>query len=461
MGRSLDRVPRARGRWRVLTSGRFVIARAADTIIIGAGAAGLAAAHELTGAGRDVLILEARERVGGRIVAGPALGATAASAELGAEFIHGKSAPVFEWLRRVGDTPIDAGRERWMRHGRAGLQRAEPLFDELGRRLSRLSPPRPDVTLGEFLERHRRALRPAVRTLACALVEGFDAADAARISAREVLDEWQGSASADAPTFRAARGLSSTVHAMLATLPRDRAHVQCDTVVRAVRWRPGYVKIDALRHDQPCSFEAARAIVTLPLGVLQQPHTAPGGVHFEPDLPTRRTALARLAMGPVVKLVLQFDQPFWEEAQGGRYRDAAFFFAPGAPFPTFWTSIPVRSSMLVAWSAGPNADRLRGLERREVVAQALGSLERAFGRRAYASMLERVVWHDWQADPRALGAYSYVLAGGSRARRALARPLEQTLFFAGEACDVEGEAGTVGGALASGRRAAREVLAVA
>ena len=102
-----------------------------------------------------------------------------------------------------------------------------------------------------------------------------------------------------------------------------------------------------------------------------------------------------------------------------------------------------------------------GLERREVVAQALGSLERAFGRRAYASMLVRVVWHDWQADPRALGAYSYVLAGGSRARRALARPLEQTLFFAGEACDVEGEAGTVGGALASGRRAAREVLAVA
>jgi monoamine oxidase len=115
--------------------------------------------------------------------------------------------------------------------------------------------------------------------------------------------------------------------------------------------------------------------------------------------------------------------------------------------------------VLVAWSAGPNVDRLRGLGRREVLTQAFGSLRRVFGRRPYAAMLERFAWHDWQADPYALGAYSYVLAGGGRARRALARPLDGTLYFAGEACDIEGEAGTVGGALASGRLAARELLA--
>ena len=94
-----------------------------------------------------------------------------------------------------------------------------------------------------------------------------------------------------------------------------------------------------------------------------------------------------------------------------------------------------------------------------MLAQAFGSLRGVFGRRPYASMLERFAWHDWQADPYALGAYSYVLAGGGRARRGLARPLDEALYFAGEACDVEGEAGTVGGALASGGRAAREVLA--
>jgi monoamine oxidase len=72
-------------------------------------------------------------------------------------------------------------------------------------------------------------------------------------------------------------------------------------------------------------------------------------------------------------------------------------------------------------------------------------------------MLER--WHDWQADPYARGAYSYVLASGSHGRAAAARAIDDTLYFAGEACDVDGEAGTVGGALNAGRRAAREVLA--
>jgi monoamine oxidase len=430
----------------------------ADTVILGAGAAGLAAAHDLTTNGRSVLILEARDRVGGRIVSDGALAGAGSPLELGAEFVHGRSAAVFEWLRRVGDVALDAGRERWVRQQGSSLQRAEPLYDELSRRLSRVPPPRPDVTLSEFLERHRRTLRPDVRSLACALVEGFDAADPGRISAREVLDEWQGAASADAPSFRASRGLSSMIDTMQSTLPRERARLRGSTVVRAVRWQPGRVEIDAVSHDEPVTIAAARAIVTLPLGVLQQPASAPGGVRFDPDLPTRRSALTRLAMGPVIKLVLQFDRPFWEEIDGGRYRDAAFFFAPGAAFPTFWTARPVRTPVLVAWSAGPNAERLQGLERREVLRQALDSLRRLFGRRPYSNLLERCAWHDWQADPYALGAYSYVLAGGGRARRALARSLQDTLYFAGEASDVEGEAGTVGGALASGRRAAREVL---
>ena len=67
--------------------------------------------------------------------------------------------------------------------------------------------------------------------------------------------------------------------------------------------------------------------------------------------------------------------------------------------------------------------------------------------------------HNWQTDPFARGAYSYVLAGGTSARKALARPLLGTLFFAGEAADADGElAGTVAGALQSGERVAREVL---
>jgi monoamine oxidase len=89
----------------------------------------------------------------------------------------------------------------------------------------------------------------------------------------------------------------------------------------------------------------------------------------------------------------------------------------------------------------------------------MDSLRAVFGKLDFASMLEQIEWHDWQHDPFACGAYSYVQAGGGRARKLLARPVEDTLFFAGEACDTQGEAATVGGALQSGLRAAREVLA--
>ncbi|HEX6573091.1 MAG TPA: NAD(P)/FAD-dependent oxidoreductase, partial [Steroidobacteraceae bacterium] len=368
--------------------------------MLGAGAAGLAAAHELTSNGHSVLILEARDRIGGRILTDDSSTGSGAPVELGAEFIHGRSAAVFDWLRRAGDVPVDAGRERWVRDGGGAMRRAEPLFEELRRRLARIERPRADLTLCDFLERHRRALRPAVRSLACSLVEGFDAADPTRISAREVLEEWQGSASADAPTFRASRGFGAMIEAMRATLPPQRTRLQCGTVVRTVRWRRGSVEIEALRHDEPLVVTARRVIVTLPLGVLQQPDAARGAVRFEPELRARRTALARLAMGPVTKLVLQFDRPFWEQISHGRYRDAAFFFAPGAPFPTFWTSVPVRKPMLTAWSAGPNSVRLGGLEERDVLMHAVASL-RLFGQRPYKAMLERFAWHDWQADPYA------------------------------------------------------------
>jgi monoamine oxidase len=158
-------------------------------------------------------------------------------------------------------------------------------------------------------------------------------------------------------------------------------------------------------------------------------------------------------------MVLTFARPYWAEIHSGRYQNAAFFITPGAPFPTFWTSLPMRTTTLVAWSGGPNAERLAWLSKDQLLERVFASLRTIFGRRDYTSMLESVAWHDWQADPYARGAYSYVLAGGEAARTTLAMPLENTLFFAGEACDAEGEAATVGGAMRSGIAAAQQVQA--
>lgn len=98
----------------------------------------------------------------------------------------------------------------------------------------------------------------------------------------------------------------------------------------------------------------------------------------------------------------------------------------------------------------------------EIISAVLDSLRTIFGRRLdYRSLLEGFCWHDWQRDPFACGAYSYVLANGATARHSLAQPVEDTLFFGGEACATGNEAASVGGALQSGKRAARQLLEAA
>jgi monoamine oxidase len=188
----------------------------------------------------------------------------------------------------------------------------------------------------------------------------------------------------------------------------------------------------------------------------------PGAVQFTPTLDRKHEALAALASGAALKVILLFRRPFWEEIEGGRYRQAGFFQAPQAQFPTFWTALPQRVPMLVAWAGGPRARCMSGASVAEIVHCAVESAQSLFGTACeVASELAGAYVHDWQSDPHAAGAYSYVQVGGEGARKALAAPLADTLFFAGEATDYEGENGTVAGALQSGLRAARDVLASA
>jgi monoamine oxidase len=430
-----------------------------DTLIVGAGAAGLAAALELGAAGRHAIVLEARDRPGGRILTDRAAPASI-PVELGAEFVHGESSLLLERIALADDVALDAGGERWTA-GTAGPRRADRRHDVLSRVFARLPPPNPDLTFAAYLDAHRRSIPRQVREIARTLVEGFDAADATRISARSVLEEWNGPAAAAAPTFRPSRGYDTLIRAMVRDLRGDTVQLRYDTAVREIRWRRGRVRVQALQYGRDVSVEAKCAIVTLPLGVLQLPASSPHAIRFAPELRGKVRALRALASGPVIKLMMTFSRPFWDELNDGRYREAAFFFAPQAAFPTFWTSLPARSSLLAGWCAGPKAERLADRSTDETIASAIDSLERLFGPLPYATWLERAAWHDWQRDPFARGAYSYVLKGGSGARRALASSIEGTLFFAGEATDTSGEAATVGGALRSGMRAAREVLGTA
>lgn len=345
-----------------------------------------------------------------------------------------------------------------MQDGKLG--QADDLFEEMQRGLGTLRKPAKDLPFSEFLDGPAKAaLSPRAREFARTLVQGFDAADATRVSTLKTLEEWRGGSAADAPTFRPLGGYGSLLSALHGALDKQRTRLLLSAIVREVHWRRGAVLVEGTRHGLPFSITAQRAIITLPLGVLQLAATAPGAVQFKPALKTKQKALSGLAAGPVIKVLLKFDKPLWEELEKARYRDAAFFHSPRAPFPTFWTTLPLRSSLLVAWAAGPNATRLAGMGAEERVQLALESLDSLFGKRASSrEFLRSSHQHDWQSDPFASGAYSYVVAGGMAARKQLATPLQDTLFFAGEAADISGAAATVEGALQSGSRAAREIL---
>jgi monoamine oxidase len=432
-----------------------------DVVIVGAGAAGLSAARALCEAGRSVLLLEARDRIGGRIWTRQEID-TDVPIELGAEFIHGQSPATLSILDEAGEAAVDVGGPHWtLLHGKL-QKRTEDLFDQVRNALKSADlPRRKDLSFQEFLQQGERfGLSDEAGALASRFVQGFDAADPVDVSAQSIAEEWCSGGMLDEPQLRPLMGYGSVLGALVGKLNRARVHLQLHTVVKAVRWQRGAVDVEGLFLNQPFRVTASKLIITVPVGVLQLPEGAVGAICFSPELEQKRTALAGIVSGAVLKVVLRFRTGFWEELDDGRYRDASFFHSLETPFPTFWTSMPVRSPFLNAWIGGPPAAVLSEKTDAQIVHEALGSLYRMLGTSLLPGKAQLVAAfvHNWQRDPFACGAYSYVGVGhNGSARRSLAAPLEDTLFFAGEATDTEGEPATVSGALQSGTRAAREV----
>ena len=424
-------------------------------LVVGAGAAGLAAARVLLRAGLRVQVLEARARSGGRVdtILDARLGLPL---ERGAEFVHGRPAAVRGLAReaRVHLREID---------GRV-LARQGAVLAPAGRALERsqelLSVGDGDGPFSEVLAGGAgRGFTRQERRLARAFVEGYYLAAPRRQgrAALRAMTEAEGRIEAER-AFRAVEGQAALLAPLLRELER-RGELRLSTRVEAVRWRPGAVEVVARGPaGAPLGpFRAARAVVTLPVLLL-----ARGAVRFEPDLGDPRRAAARLELGAVVKVLLRFRRAFWEERRGrqGGWPDLAFAIGPGLAVPTWWTLQPVAAPVLVGWAGGPAGAKLSGQPEGRVVRAAAGSLARLFAlRRAEVEdLLDGVQIADWGADPLAGGAYAVFPPGTVDVPERLARPLAGTLFFAGEAT-VLGGAGTVHGALESGERAARQLLA--
>jgi monoamine oxidase len=409
-----------------------------QVVVIGAGAAGLAGADALSRAGREALLLEARERVGGRCFTRRMAGLDI-PVEVGAEFIHGEARATRALLRAAGVAAIDSVREqRLLERGRL---RPVNGFAEAQRAVQGISLER-DASFAELLR--DRKLPEKTKALATLMVQGFDAADPKLVSARSIIEEWGEGGSLGDSQPRPKGGYGPLFDWLARSLLARGVAIHLQRVVQRIEWRRGSVLVRGRFLGEPFAVRAQRAIITLPLGVLQSRNI------FSPGATGKAEAIKRLASGPVIRVALRFDRAFWESRAPG----VAFFHNPEAPFPTFWTPLPMRAPLLTAWAGGPKAARLTGRPEKVLLAQAMRSVRSVF---ADAPDPAASFVQDWQQDAFALGGYSYVRVGGENAREALAAPVEDTLFFAGEATDRE-EAGTVAGALRSGARAAKQII---
>jgi monoamine oxidase len=432
-----------------------------DVLVLGAGVSGLAAAVRLAQAGCTVRVLDARDRVGGRILTRRG-GDWPVPVDLGAEFIQGRIPALFTLAYQTGQPVVELDGTRWQ--SRAGqLARAEDGFARMDEILSRLPELRPeeDQSFEQFLSsRHADESQEEATALARLWVESYDAAYPDRFSVRALMRERTAEDQIEGNrAFRLVTGYDGIPQALLTQFPTDRGWVHLETIATEVHWAPGAVSVDCRGPlgDARGPFSARRLVVALPLGVLQAPPTDPAAVRFTPLLTEKEDALRGLEMGHVVKLVFAFKERFWER----RFpNELGFLTTDEQPFRAWWTGYPVVAPVLIAWAGGPAADALAGLAIDERLGRALDALARVFGepRAVVDRQLVASDTHDWAADPFARGAYSYVRVGGMQAQARLASPVESTLFFAGEATELAGHQATVHGALFTGQRAADEVL---
>jgi monoamine oxidase len=429
-----------------------------EVVVVGAGAAGLAAARALAEGGKKVVILEARSRIGGRIHTQrvPARDADPLPVELGAEFVHGLPQSTCKLLQEANlQTQELDGSRLYFDAGK--LTSARRVENDPSKVLEDLitwfmmQPEGTDETFAEYLVRAHIGGAAAQR--ACAYVEGFNAADRNRIGIAALVRQQQAEDAIDADRlFHVCAGYGALPAYLLDRIRAAGGQLLLDHQVQRIDWAAHTVQLSGTG-PAGANFKltAKQCVITVPLGVLQ------AALQFSPEPAEALQAASRLAFGHVLRTSLLFDAKYWPE-------DLSFLYAPQEPLPTWWTPMPNPAPLITAWAGGTRAcELMRRLDSANLPAalaeQALEALSRIVEvpkARLKAALISHHC-HDWTRDPHCRGAYSYAPAGALEASSILSTPIGDTLFFAGEHTDVTGHWGTVHGALGTGQRAAQQL----
>jgi len=419
-----------------------------ETIIIGAGAAGLAAARTLQDAGQRVLLVEARDRIGGRIWTDHTFADF--PVEWGAELIHGETAVTHALLQAANLHTLPAPRKAGLRWGTAaGARLIGELPPALQAPIQRLLaayaelPERANLATDESLATYfvRRGFTPSEVRMAdvlfaqtcCAPIDTLSCADLVR---EMTVDH------AGLEEFRLAEGYGALLAHYSSGLP-----IQLNTPVQTIQWGAAGVTVVT----PTATLAAQRCVITVPVSLLQAKT-----ITFVPPLsPAKQGAIAAFRTAPATKLFYRFRKPLWDEALAYMMHTglAARWWTPGYPRPG--------AAVLCCYITGERAAQIDAMAEADALQVGLAELAGLLGRtdvQAYYLGGRRIAWAH---DPYARGGYAHIPPGAAAARPILAQPEQDRLFFAGEATAYDSNPQTVHGAIESGWRAARELLALA
>jgi monoamine oxidase len=436
----------------------FTVRMQNNILIIGAGAAGLMAAHTLSKAGVQVTVLEARNRTGGRI---HTLSDESffKNTELGAEFVHGDLPVTLNLLNEAGISYRSANAEMW-RFENGEFTENSMVIEHWDLLIKKLNELEKDTNVWDFIEKEFPGAQYAeLRSSVWSFVSGYDTADPHKASAFALRDEWQHD-DMDAQ-HRIDGGYCALVSYLVNACKAAGSEIFLNAVVKEVLWEKGHVKVTT---DDGITYEAGRLLIAAPLGVLQSAKSETGAISFTPEIPKHSDAIQQMGFGAVIKLLFEFNTAFWLDeatrAMAGNNINKMGYLFSNEEIPTWWTQVPDQSTVLTGWIGGPAAAEKLNTPDTELLEQGLRSLANIF-KRDYEELKGKLIAYrimNWTADPFTRGSYAYDTMEAPQARKVLNTPVEDTIYFAGEYLYEGAAMGTVEAALTSGLEVAETIL---